>query len=85
MFRGRTILRIRKLKIGTLQSSKYVQYPNYLSECLLITFNIALAQPFNMALAQIDPNRRHVDKSVVAHFWKMLDSWIQMNKPSLVK
>ena len=35
--------------------------------------------------SQIDPHRRHVDKSVVAHFWKMLDSWIQTNKPSLVK
>jgi len=40
---------------------------------------------WNVTELKIDPNRRHVDKSVVAHFWKMLDSWIQMNKPSLVK
>jgi parafibromin len=40
---------------------------------------------WNVTELKIDPHRRHVDKSVVAHFWKMLDSWIQTNKPSLVK
>ena len=86
MFRGRIIPQIRQLKIGTLQNSRYVSILNYFTEFLhLITFNSALAQPFYMALAQIDPNRRHVDKSVVAHVWKMLDSWIHINRPSLVK
>ncbi|KAF4615188.1 hypothetical protein D9613_003417 [Agrocybe pediades] len=40
---------------------------------------------WNVTELKIDPHRRHVDKSVVAHFWKMLDTWIQTNKPSLVK
>lgn len=35
--------------------------------------------------AQIDPHRRHVDKSVVAHFWKTLDTWTMANKPWLMK
>lgn len=74
MFCGRTIPRIRKLKIGTLQNSKYVPLPQLFLHLI-----------FYFALAQIDPNRRHVDKSVVAHSWKMLDSWIQVNNPSLVK
>jgi hypothetical protein len=34
---------------------------------------------------QIDPHRRHVDKSVVAHFWKTLDTWTMSNKPWLMK
>jgi len=34
---------------------------------------------------QIDPIRRHVDKSVVAHFWKILDMWMMSNKPWLIK
>ncbi|KIM49712.1 hypothetical protein M413DRAFT_438864 [Hebeloma cylindrosporum] len=45
----------------------------------------AKIKDWNVTELKIDPNRRHVDKSVVAHFWKMLDSWIQMNKPSLIK
>jgi parafibromin len=32
---------------------------------------------------QIDAHRRHVDKSVVAHFWKAIDSWTLANKPWL--
>ncbi len=35
--------------------------------------------------SQIDPNRRHVDKSVVAQFWKTLDAWTMANKPWLMK
>ncbi|GJJ11873.1 hypothetical protein Clacol_006111 [Clathrus columnatus] len=35
-------------------------------------------------IRQIDPHRRHVDKSVVAHFWKMLDTWTMTNKPWLM-
>ena len=34
---------------------------------------------------QIDPHRRHVDKSVVAHFWKIIDDWTLTNKPWLLK
>ena len=41
-------------------------------------------RPVLIALLQIDPNRRHVDKSTVAHFWKMLDTWTTQNKPSLM-
>ncbi|KAF9528251.1 RNA pol II accessory factor, Cdc73 family-domain-containing protein [Crepidotus variabilis] len=40
---------------------------------------------WNVTELKVDPNRRHVDKSVVAHFWKLLDTWIQANKPWLVK
>lgn len=39
---------------------------------------------WNVNELKIDQNRRHVDKSVVAHFWKMLDTWMQQNKPGLV-
>ncbi|EDR11132.1 RNA polymerase II-associated protein [Laccaria bicolor S238N-H82] len=39
---------------------------------------------WNVTELKIDPHRRHVDKSVVAHFWKTLDTWIQANKPSLM-
>ena len=35
--------------------------------------------------SQIDAHRRHVDKSVVAHFWKSIDTWTQMNKPWLMQ
>jgi parafibromin len=34
---------------------------------------------------QIEPNRRHVDKSVVAEFWKILDAWMLANKPWLMR
>ncbi|KAF8801452.1 RNA polymerase II-associated protein [Phlegmacium glaucopus] len=40
---------------------------------------------WNVTELKIDPHRRHVDKSVVAHFWKILDTWIQVNKPWLMK
>ena len=39
----------------------------------------------NSSPFQIDPHRRHVDKSVVANFWKTLDSWTLANKPWLMK
>ena len=39
----------------------------------------------SMVLWQIDPHRRHVDKSVVASFWKILDQWTSTHKPSLVQ
>jgi parafibromin len=34
---------------------------------------------------QIDPHRRHIDKSVVAHFWQLIDDWTIANKPWLIK
>jgi parafibromin len=41
--------------------------------------------PFSLlAPIQIDPHRRHVDKSTVAYFWKTLDTWTAMHKPSLM-
>lgn len=39
---------------------------------------------WNVTELKIDPNRRHVDKSIVASFWKTLDTWIQSNKPWLM-
>ncbi|KAJ7781790.1 RNA polymerase II-associated protein [Mycena maculata] len=40
---------------------------------------------WNVTELKIDPIRRHVDKSVVAHFWKTLDTWTTANKPWLMK
>ncbi|KAI0810833.1 RNA polymerase II accessory factor [Irpex lacteus] len=40
---------------------------------------------WNVTELKIDANRRHVDKSVVAQFWKTLDAWTLANKPWLVK
>ncbi|KAH9915268.1 RNA polymerase II-associated protein [Epithele typhae] len=40
---------------------------------------------WNVTELKIDPHRRHVDKSVVAHFWRILDQWTSANKPSLVQ
>jgi len=40
---------------------------------------------WNVTELKIDPHRRHVDKSVVAHFWKTLDDWTMSNKPWLMK
>ncbi|EGN96347.1 hypothetical protein SERLA73DRAFT_59315 [Serpula lacrymans var. lacrymans S7.3] len=40
---------------------------------------------WNVTELKIDPHRRHVDKSVVAHFWKILDDWTMANKPGLMK
>ena len=33
--------------------------------------------------SQIDPSKRHIDKSTVANFWRELESWIAMHKPHL--
>lgn len=40
---------------------------------------------WNVTELKIDPHRRHVDKSVVAHFWKTLDTWTLANKPWLIQ
>ncbi|KAL0576224.1 accessory factor associated with RNA polymerase II [Marasmius crinis-equi] len=40
---------------------------------------------WNVTDLKIDQQRRHVDKSVVAHFWRILDEWTLANKPWLVK
>ncbi|KAF8135724.1 RNA pol II accessory factor, Cdc73 family-domain-containing protein [Boletus edulis] len=40
---------------------------------------------WNVTELKIDPHRRHVDKSVVAHFWKIIDDWTLTNKPWLLK
>ncbi|KAJ3569996.1 hypothetical protein NP233_g4689 [Leucocoprinus birnbaumii] len=40
---------------------------------------------WNVTELKIDPHRRHVDKAVVAQFWKILDAWIVANKPWLMK
>ena len=70
MFRGRTTPQIRKLNIGTLQNSRYVAILNYFTEFLhLITFNIALAQPFNMAFAQIDPTSINLSLRISGRCW----------------
>ncbi|KAF5324726.1 hypothetical protein D9611_004398 [Ephemerocybe angulata] len=39
---------------------------------------------WNVTELKIDPHRRHVDKMIVASFWKTLDTWIQSNKPWLM-
>ncbi|EKM56121.1 uncharacterized protein PHACADRAFT_145235 [Phanerochaete carnosa HHB-10118-sp] len=40
---------------------------------------------WNVTELKIDPNRRHVDKSTVAQFWKTLDAWTMANKPWIMK
>ncbi|KIM63855.1 hypothetical protein SCLCIDRAFT_116100 [Scleroderma citrinum Foug A] len=40
---------------------------------------------WNVTELKIDPHRRHIDKSVVAHFWKLIDDWTIVNKPWLMK
>ncbi|KAL4065086.1 RNA pol II accessory factor, Cdc73 family-domain-containing protein [Scleroderma yunnanense] len=40
---------------------------------------------WNVTELKIDPHRRHIDKSVVAHFWKLIDDWTIANKPWLMK
>ncbi|KAJ6621878.1 RNA polymerase II-associated protein [Mycena sp. CBHHK59/15] len=45
----------------------------------------AKIKDWNVTELKIDPLRRHVDKSVVAHFWKTLDTWTMANKPWLMK
>ncbi|KAG8760502.1 accessory factor associated with RNA polymerase II [Serendipita sp. 396] len=39
---------------------------------------------WNVTELKIDPNKRHLDKSTVAQFWKTLDSWIGTTKPNLL-
>ncbi|KAI0294655.1 RNA polymerase II accessory factor [Multifurca ochricompacta] len=39
---------------------------------------------WNVTELKIDPHRRHVDKSSVAYFWKTLDTWTALHKPSLM-
>ncbi|GAA5982954.1 hypothetical protein JCM11641_006895 [Rhodosporidiobolus odoratus] len=38
---------------------------------------------WNVGELKIDPNKRHLDKSVVADFWRNLEQWIGINKPWL--
>jgi len=45
----------------------------------------AKIKDWNVTELKIDPHRRHVDKSVVAHFWKIIDDWTLTNKPWLLK
>ncbi|KAJ7796140.1 RNA polymerase II-associated protein [Mycena olivaceomarginata] len=45
----------------------------------------AKIKDWNVTELKIDPLRRHVDKSVVAQFWKTLDTWTTANKPWLIK
>ncbi|OAX39460.1 RNA polymerase II-associated protein [Rhizopogon vinicolor AM-OR11-026] len=40
---------------------------------------------WNVTELKIDPHRRHIDKSVVAHFWQLIDDWTIANKPWLIK
>jgi len=40
---------------------------------------------WNVTELKIDQQRRHIDKSMVAHFWKVLDDWMTANKPTLMK
>lgn len=44
---------------------------------------VSLPESTDASLAQIDPHKRHIDKSVVADFWRSLETWIQANKPWL--
>jgi len=38
---------------------------------------------WNVSALKVDQSRRHVDKSVVAQFWKELDTWVAAHKPWL--
>ncbi|KAH8825042.1 RNA polymerase II-associated protein [Flagelloscypha sp. PMI_526] len=40
---------------------------------------------WNVTELKIDNHRRHLDKSSVAHFWKVLDDWVLYNKPWVLK
>ncbi|KAJ3998499.1 RNA polymerase II accessory factor cdc73 family protein [Lentinula boryana] len=40
---------------------------------------------WNVTELKVDQQRRHIDKSVVAHFWKILDDWMAANKPGLIR
>ncbi|KAG9001585.1 accessory factor associated with RNA polymerase II [Tulasnella sp. JGI-2019a] len=39
---------------------------------------------WNVSELKIDQFKRHVDKSVVAQFWRLLDAWMTTHKPSLL-
>ncbi|KAG8898699.1 accessory factor associated with RNA polymerase II [Tulasnella sp. 403] len=39
---------------------------------------------WNVSELKIDQYKRHVDKSVVAHFWRLLDAWMTTHKPALL-
>ncbi|QRW00851.1 Cdc73 family RNA polymerase II accessory factor [Ceratobasidium sp. AG-Ba] len=39
---------------------------------------------WNVSTLEIDQHRRHVDKQVVASFWRELEHWIVANKPFLL-
>ncbi|ETW81248.1 hypothetical protein HETIRDRAFT_417412 [Heterobasidion irregulare TC 32-1] len=41
-------------------------------------------EDWNVTEIKIDPNRGRIDKSTVAHSWKMPDMWTTQNKPSLM-
>ncbi|EJU05870.1 CDC73-domain-containing protein [Dacryopinax primogenitus] len=43
----------------------------------------ASVKDWNVSVLKIDQSRRHVDKSVVAQFWKELDQWVGIHKPWL--
>ncbi|KAH8924092.1 CDC73-domain-containing protein [Atractiella rhizophila] len=38
---------------------------------------------WNVTELKIDPHKRHIDKSVVADFWRSLEAWIASHKPWL--
>ena len=59
-------------KTGMYQNSRYVVKP------------VVFYGNFISLGGQIDPNRRHVDKSVVAQFWKLMDAWMALHKQSLL-
>ncbi|KAL8292890.1 hypothetical protein RQP46_000584 [Phenoliferia psychrophenolica] len=40
---------------------------------------------WNVTELRIDPTKRHIDKSTVADFWRNLEAWMAMNKPSLLQ
>ncbi|KDN33506.1 hypothetical protein RSAG8_13407, partial [Rhizoctonia solani AG-8 WAC10335] len=39
---------------------------------------------WNVSTLEIDQHRRHVDKQVVANFWRELENWIAVNKSFLI-
>ncbi|GAA5883032.1 hypothetical protein JCM16303_006800 [Sporobolomyces ruberrimus] len=43
----------------------------------------AKIKAWNVSELRIDPHKRHIDKSVVADFWRSLETWISTNKPWL--
>ena len=55
----------------------------YVFLLLLVTSSVILKDTDGILDAQIDPAKRHIDKSTVADFWRGLEAWIAMNKPYL--